>query len=105
MHDSIFECRAINNNVTKPPSSRVKISLEMPILSMTIANLPDPVTADVTYQILCQVTGAQPPPTIEWFLDDLLLPSDQPRLTHENNLTTSQLVFTPKVQDQGPFKL
>ena len=42
---SVFECKAINNNVTKPPSSKVKITLEMPILSMTIANMEDPVTA------------------------------------------------------------
>ena len=51
---SVFECKAINNNVTKPPSSKVKITLEMPILSMTIANMEDPVTAGRTYQILCQ---------------------------------------------------
>ena len=63
-HGSVFECRAINNNVTKPPASKVEIMIEMPILSMTIANLPDPVTADQTYQVLCQVTGAQPPPEV-----------------------------------------
>lgn len=50
-HDSVFECRAINNNVTKAPISRVSILVEMPILSMTIASLPDPVTADITYQV------------------------------------------------------
>lgn len=100
-HDSVFECQAINNNVTKPPMSKVKIILEMPVLSMTIANLPDPVTADVNYQILCQITGAQPPPNVKWFLDGLELPSDEPRLTHESNLTTSQLVFAPQVKDQG----
>lgn len=82
----------------------VKITLDMPILSMSLANLPDPVTADVTYQILCQVTGAQPPPKISWFLDAQLLASAQPRLTHENNLTTSQLVFTPEIEDQGKVK-
>lgn len=100
-HDSAFECQAINNNVTKAPASKVKITLEMPVLSMTIANLPDPVTADVTYQVLCQVTGAQPPPTLGWFLDGIELPSENPRLTHENNLTTSQLMFTPQIKDQG----
>ena len=99
-HDSVFECRAINNNVTQPPHSRVRITLEMPILSMTIANLPDPVTADHAYQILCQVTGAQPPPQVQWFLDDVVLPTDEPRLTHDKNLTTSQLVFTPQIKDQ-----
>ena len=28
-----------------------------------------------TYQILCQVTGAQPPPKIQWFLDEVELES------------------------------
>ena len=55
-HGSIFECQAINNNVTKAPSSRVKITLEMPILTMTLANLESPVRADETYQVLCQVS-------------------------------------------------
>jgi hypothetical protein len=50
---------------------------------------------------LCQITGAQPPPEVKWFLDSYELPSELPRLTHENNLTTSQLVFTPKLRDQG----
>ncbi len=100
-HDSTFECRAINNNVTEPPKSSVTILLEMPILSMTIANLEDPVKADKTYQVLCQVTGAQPPPEVSWSLDGQPLPTTDPRLTHSSNLTTSQLVFTPKITDQG----
>ena len=73
----------------------------MPILSMTIANIEDPVTAGKIYQVLCQVTGAQPPPTIQWFLDDVQLESELPRLTHADNLTTSQLEFTPQTMDQG----
>ena len=73
----------------------------MPILSMTIANMEDPVTAGKTYQILCQVTGAQPPPKIQWFLDEVELESELPRLTHAENLTTSQLEFTPSTHDQG----
>ena len=100
-HGSIFECQAINNNVTRPPSSKVKITLEMPILTMTLANLESPVRADETYQVLCQVTGCQPPPEIKWFLDNVQLSTEVPRLTHENNLTTSQLNFTPQINDQG----
>ena len=39
---------------------------------------------------------------VKWYLDDFELPSTEPsRLTHDNNLTTSQLVFTPKTEDQG----
>ena len=66
-HGSTFECRAINNNVKNPPSSNVKVSIDMPILSMTIANLPDPVTFDTSYQILCQIIGAQPTPKVNIF--------------------------------------
>ena len=73
----------------------------MPVLSMTLVNLPNPVTADVKLNILCQVTGAQPPPTIEWFLDSEKLDAELPRLTHADNLTTSQLVFTPQIKDHG----
>ncbi len=37
------------------PSASVTLVLEMPILDVTLSNLPDPVTADVTYDVLCQV--------------------------------------------------
>ncbi|TRY71530.1 hypothetical protein TCAL_11940 [Tigriopus californicus] len=71
-HDSLFECRAINNNVTEPPTSSVSIKLELPILEISLSNLPDPVTADVRYDVLCQVIGAQPPPTITWRLGEIM---------------------------------
>ena len=73
----------------------------MPVLQMTISNLPDPVTADTRYDILCQVSGAQPLPTITWTLDGVTMPTeDAPRLSHNNNLTTSEIKFTPKIKDQ-----
>ena len=73
----------------------------MPILQMTISNLPDPVTADVTYNLLCQVIGAQPLPSITWTLDNTELPSDPVKISHGNNMTSSALVITPKITDKG----
>ena len=73
----------------------------MPILQMTISNLPDPVTADVEYDLLCQVIGAQPLPTITWTLDNTELPSDPTKISHNNNMTSSGLKFTPKITDKG----
>ena len=35
--------------------SKVRIVMEMPILYMTISNLPDPVVAKTEYEVLCQV--------------------------------------------------
>eukprot|EP00095_Tigriopus_kingsejongensis_P007812 snap_masked-scaffold204_size260821-processed-gene-1.10 protein:Tk07812 transcript:snap_masked-scaffold204_size260821-processed-gene-1.10-mRNA-1 annotation:"neural cell adhesion molecule 2-like" len=100
-HDSHFECRAINNNVTEPPTSTVTITLELPILDISLSNLPDPVTADVKYEVLCQVIGPQPTPTITWRLSDVILPANEPRYSLENNLTTTELHFMPKIKDQG----
>ena len=34
-------------------------------------------------------------------MDEIELAAELPRLTHNNNLTTSQLVFAPKKEDQG----
>ena len=34
-------------------------------------------------------------------MNDQELQSEDPRLTHNNNLTTSQLVFTPKIEDES----
>jgi hypothetical protein len=68
---------------------------------MTISNLPDPVTADVKYDLLCQVTGSQPLPTISWTLDNTQLPSNPVQISHNNNMTSSGLEFTPKITDKG----
>ena len=62
--------------------------MEMPILELTIANLPDPIIADTEYDVICQVTGSQPPPKITWTLGEVQLPVADPMLTHGNNLTT-----------------
>ena len=84
-------------------SSSIRIQLELPILDLTISNLPNPVTADVEYEVLCQVSGSQPPSEVTWRLGEVALPTEEeePRLTHDNNLTTSTLLFTPKIKDQA----
>ena len=83
-------------------SSSIRIQLELPILDLTISNLPNPVTADVEYEVLCQVSGSQPPSEVTWRLGEAALPTEEgPRLTHDNNLTTSTLFFVPKIKDQA----
>ena len=89
--------------LTTPPSSSIRVQLELPVLDLSISNLPTPVTADVEYEALCQVTGSQPPAEVTWRLGDVVLPTaeEEPRRTHDNNLTTSTLLFTPKIKDQA----
>ena len=83
--------------------SKVRIVIEMPILYMTISNLPDPVVATTEYEVLCQVIGAQPPPEVTWTLDGVELPVEDPvpRLSNQGNMSTSTLLFRPAVKDQG----
>ena len=47
------------------------------------------------------MVGAQPPPRVVWRLGETVLPVDEPRLTHNNNLTTSELHYIPKIKDHG----
>ncbi|XP_040568747.1 roundabout homolog 1 [Lepeophtheirus salmonis] len=102
-HGNEFSCVARNNNVTGSPSSRVKVILRMPVLDIHLSSLPNPVTSDTSYEVLCQATGAQPLPNITWFLDSTLIQVSQVdvRVTHRENLTTSSLYFTPKMKDHG----
>ena len=54
------------------------------------------------YEVLCQVSGSQPPSEVTWRLGEVALPTEEePRLTHDNNLTTSTLFFMPKIKDQA----
>ena len=106
MNSDVIVRVQISRDINLDPSllvsrSAVTITLELPILDISFSNLPDPVTADVRYDVLCQVIGSQPPPKITWRLGDVVLPADKPRMTLENNLTTSELIYTPKIKDQG----
>ncbi|QQP35874.1 Hemicentin1like [Caligus rogercresseyi] len=69
--------------------------MEMPILDIHISKLPNPVTADASYEVLCQATGAMPLPTSHG------TGRSRYTVTHGRNLTTSSLYFSPKMKDHG----
>ena len=64
-----------------------------------LVNLPSPLTAGSNYSVICQVTGAHPPPQITWTVTaphgvTELLSGSVPSLSSRGNLSTSILNLT-----------
>ena len=71
-----------------------------------LINLPSPLTAGSNHSVICQVTGAHPPPQITWTVTaphgvTELLSGSVPSLSSRGNLTTSILNMTISKEDHG----
>ena len=68
---------------------------------MSLSNVPKVFNAEKTFQISCEVFGAQPEPDIIWNLDKKTLDALPTQQDSESNLYTSELIYTPKIGDDG----
>ena len=71
-----------------------------------LVNLPSPITAGSNHSVICQVTGAHPPPQIAWTITaphgvTELLSGRVPSLSSRGNLSTSILDLTISKLDHG----
>ena len=71
-----------------------------------LVNLPSPLTAGSNHSVICQVTGAHPPPQITWTITaphgfTELLAGRVPSLSSRGNLSTTILELTISKLDHG----
>ena len=77
------------------------------LLYSRLINLPSPLLAGSEHSILCQATGAHPPPQITWTLTAPharqadSLPASAQALSAQGNLSTSSLEMTITKEDHG----
>ncbi|XP_042885909.1 uncharacterized protein LOC122262058 [Penaeus japonicus] len=94
-------CRAANSNLTEPLASTVTIDMKLAPLWVRILNTRSSLSAGRPYDILCRSAGARPPAEITWRLDRSKITSHIAKLIHGDNVTTSELRWTPSVRDGG----
>nr|XP_053649962.1 hemicentin-2-like [Cherax quadricarinatus] len=99
----LLTCEASNNNLTLPTSLVVMVDMNLPALSVVIRAPEPPLKAGKEYQIVCEVRGSRPPPTITWYNSHTRIPDAVETTSVDGNVTTSTLVFTPTPEDNMSF--
>ncbi|XP_050691431.1 nephrin-like [Eriocheir sinensis] len=92
-------CHAANSNLTAPQVTTVTLDMNFSPLWVRLLSSRDPLSAGRTYKVVCQAAGARPPATITWRLGPARLNTHSDKVSHEGNVTTSELQFTPQVRD------
>ncbi|XP_047501225.1 nephrin-like [Penaeus chinensis] len=94
-------CHAQNSNLTEPLTTTLILDMNFPPLWARFERILESLSANVAYSIVCESAGSRPPPLITWRLQDTILTTHTETTSHEGNLTTSELKWTPTVGDVG----
>ncbi|ROT77314.1 putative nephrin-like isoform X3, partial [Penaeus vannamei] len=94
-------CHAQNSNLTEPLTTTLTLDMNFPPLWVRFERTFEALSANVAYSIVCESAGSRPPPLVTWRLHDTILTTHTETTSHEGNLTTSELKWTPTVGDVG----
>ncbi|XP_053631281.2 protein turtle homolog B [Cherax quadricarinatus] len=94
-------CQATNSNLTAPLTTTVTLDMIFAPLWVRLLTSRDPVSAGRQYVVVCQAAGSRPPATITWHLANTRLTTHTDKLSHDGNVTSSELMFTPEIGDAG----
>ncbi|XP_059476951.1 nephrin-like isoform X2 [Neocloeon triangulifer] len=101
-HDlgSSFTCRAVNSKLMEPRDTHLKLDLYLNPLTVSMSKKPNPLKAEQKYEVSCTSAGSRPAAVITWYKGKKQLLR---RVKDEtsNNLTLSEMVFTPTTDDDG----
>ena len=102
-----LRCVAENTELQQPPYTDIVIELSLPVVSVTMASLPSPITAGERLTPLCQAWGGHPPPSLQWSLTSEsgiskpLQAAGQTIVSMGGNLSTSSLEIVFNRSDHG----
>ncbi|XP_037799658.1 nephrin-like, partial [Penaeus monodon] len=97
----LLTCEASNNNLTIPTSVVVMVDMNLAPLSVEIRGPEGPLVATREYQVMCEVTGSRPPPTVTWWKAEKRVMETSKTTSVDGNVTTSTLVISPQPEDDG----
>ncbi|XP_063889128.1 nephrin-like isoform X2 [Scylla paramamosain] len=96
-----FVCQASNSNLTAPLLSTVTLDMNFSPLWIHLLSSRDPMSAGWPYAVVCNSAGSRPPAIVTWQLGNATLTSHTEKVSDDGNVTTSELRWTPSVQDVG----
>nr|XP_045595441.1 nephrin-like [Procambarus clarkii] len=96
-----FTCQALNSNLTQPLSVSVTLDMHLPPLWVRLLSSREPLSAGWPYCLVCQAVGARPSPVFTWHLGTSELTSHTQQATDDDNVTLSELRWTPRQEDDG----
>ncbi|CAL4120152.1 unnamed protein product, partial [Meganyctiphanes norvegica] len=100
---SLLSCEVSNTNLTQPTTEAVMIDMNLAPLSVDLFAPEEQLSAGRRYELVCEVRGSRPPPTITWYrgttrVHDTMV---QEQTNSDGNITSSTLALTPKPHDDG----
>ncbi|XP_076350335.1 protein turtle-like isoform X2 [Tachypleus tridentatus] len=92
-----FSCRAMNNNISLPISTSVKIDLNQ------IDGAYEPLISGRLTQLECRTLGSRPPAVITWWKENRKLKRTKNWTNPNGNVSISTLTFQPSLEDSGKY--
>ncbi|XP_050693474.1 nephrin-like [Eriocheir sinensis] len=97
----LVTCEATNTNLTSPLSAAVMIDMNLEPLSVRLLAPEEPLSYGREYELVCDVRGSRPPPTITWWKGTTRVQGAREMTTNDGNVTTSTLTLKPEPPDDG----
>ncbi|CAL4061783.1 unnamed protein product, partial [Meganyctiphanes norvegica] len=89
-----YECRASNNDVTKPLTRTYLRNVTTPPLSVVITSDEKPLVAGESAKLSCTVLGSNPPAVVSWYLQNEAITPLHTTVHPTDNMTVSVLYMT-----------
>lgn len=100
---AIFTCQASNNNVTNPISASIHLDMNLRPLLVKLQGKNRPLSANHTYDLVCEVHGSRPAPIVTWWKGSTQMKGHQETTDPEGNVTMSILAFRPTIDDKNKY--
>ncbi|XP_076333636.1 protein turtle-like [Tachypleus tridentatus] len=97
---TVLTCQASNTNFTPPVSSSITLDMNLKPLHVRITSRRRPLSENEKVHLECYSWGARPPARMTWWKDGIKIFSASATTTVEN-ITISNLYFTPEIHDNG----
>ncbi|XP_022236802.1 hemicentin-1-like [Limulus polyphemus] len=100
---SSFTCEALNNNLSLPISTSVKIDMNLKPIQLDIEGAYEPLSSGKLTELQCRTSGSRPPATVTWWKGNRKLKRTKNWATHNGNVSISTLTFQPSLEDNGKY--
>ncbi|KAK7073996.1 hypothetical protein SK128_004911 [Halocaridina rubra] len=91
----LVTCESSNTNLTSPTTAAVMIDMNLEPLSVEVFGPEEPLSSGKEYELICEVVGSRPPPSITWWKTAVRVHGSRERTAGDGNTTSSTLAINP----------